>query len=329
VARTSKARRLRKLALVTERGDLSADLLVVTLRNMGVEFLRLNLDLYPHEPVLSWSSESASLSIGLDGEEYASKQFSSAWYRRLPAVTAPPEPAPEPWVGDFIMSERRRLLEGIWHATDWFWVNHPDAVRRAENKLVQLRRAGECAFRLPKTLVTSDPLKAASFVACQPSIAKALSTASVAARDTRFALFTRMVQPSDVEQSAAIEVAPVIFQELIQPKVDVRVTVVGAHVFATAIHLHGEGSQVVDWRSVDDSKVSYVETTVPSDVVEACKRMMLQFGLVYGAFDLVVSDGSWYFLELNPSGQWGWIEKATGQPITQALSTTLIEQAED
>jgi len=45
----------------------------------------------------------------------------------------------------------------------------------------------------------------------------------------------------------------------------------------------------------------------------------------YAAIDLIVApDGRVYFLELNPSGQFGWIEQLTGAPITSRLCDALL-----
>ena len=53
-----------------------------------------------------------------------------------------------------------------------------------------------------------------------------------------------------------------------------------------------------------------------------------RLGLCYGALDLVLTpDGRYVFLEINPSGQYLWIEVATGLPITAALCEMLIQGA--
>jgi hypothetical protein len=49
-------------------------------------------------------------------------------------------------------------------------------------------------------------------------------------------------------------------------------------------------------------------------------------GLSFGAFDFSVTpEGVWNALEINPEGQWGWIEQETGAPITEAIAAWLTE----
>ncbi|SCF90374.1 MULTISPECIES: hypothetical protein [unclassified Streptomyces] len=52
--------------------------------------------------------------------------------------------------------------------------------------------------------------------------------------------------------------------------------------------------------------------------------MLNRLGLPYGAFDFVVTpEDEWVFLEVNPSGQYGFIEVATGLSITAAIADYL------
>jgi glutathione synthase/RimK-type ligase-like ATP-grasp enzyme len=53
---------------------------------------------------------------------------------------------------------------------------------------------------------------------------------------------------------------------------------------------------------------------------------MRRLGLVYGAIDMRrTADGRYVFLEINPAGQWLFIEERTKQPITSAVAGKLRE----
>jgi glutathione synthase/RimK-type ligase-like ATP-grasp enzyme len=59
---------------------------------------------------------------------------------------------------------------------------------------------------------------------------------------------------------------------------------------------------------------------------EACLEIMNKFGLKYGAFDFILDEKSQaYFLEINPTGDWYWIEHYTKMPITDTM-VSLIER---
>lgn len=62
------------------------------------------------------------------------------------------------------------------------------------------------------------------------------------------------------------------------------------------------------------------------DIEAKIQALMKEFGLIYGAFDFIVTpDGRHVFLEVNPAGHYMWIESKLGLPITAALADVLSE----
>ncbi len=91
---------------------------------------------------------------------------------------------------------------------------------------------------------------------------------------------------------------------------------------AAAIHA-GSKAAHEDWRR-DYGALTYTTTTVPEDVVVGMRRLMARLQLRYGAADFIVAPhGRWTFLEVNPCGQWDWIQEATGLPIVEAIADEL------
>jgi hypothetical protein len=124
----------------------------------------------------------------------------------------------------------------------------------------------------------------------------------------------------DVESTAHL------FQEWIPKKCDVRLTVVGNRFFAVAIHANSDKARI-DWRS-DYGALSYEPVKTPDDIRFSVADMLKRFELPFGAFDFTVTPGrQWVFLEINPNGQWGWIEEHTGLPITSAVADLLTGKA--
>ncbi len=119
-----------------------------------------------------------------------------------------------------------------------------------------------------------------------------------------------------------------MFQEYVQKSFEVRVTAVGETIFAAAIHSQMSPRSRVDWRRYDLDHTPYEPHSLPRVIEEKCYKLMAILGLHYGALDFIVQpDGKYVFLEINPVGQWGWIEYLTGLPITEAIADLLIERA--
>ena len=134
---------------------------------------------------------------------------------------------------------------------------------------------------------------------------------------------TRLVGDQELAVLDNVRYAPVIFQEYIPADVDLRVTVVGDELFAAAIHSQ-ESEYPVDFR-MDMANTRIEAAELPRDIAERLLDLMGRLGLVYGAIDLRrTPDGRHVFLEVNPAGQWLFVEQATGQPIAAALARLLL-----
>ena len=57
--------------------------------------------------------------------------------------------------------------------------------------------------------------------------------------------------------------------------------------------------------------------------------LVRRLGLHYGTIDMVLTpDGRYVFLEINPNGQYLWIEKQSGLPITEAVCDLLARESQ-
>ena len=82
-----------------------------------------------------------------------------------------------------------------------------------------------------------------------------------------------------------------------------------------------------DWRRASPSSLCFRSYKLPRSVSDKCVRLVANLGLTFGAIDMVKTpDGDYMFLELNPNGQWGWLEKPTGDPYTKTIAN-LLERA--
>src|SRR5262249_28406868 len=122
---------------------------------------------------------------------------------------------------------------------------------------------------------------------------------------------------------ANVKYAPVIFQQYIPAKVDLRITVVGERIFPACIYSQ-DTEYKVDFRmTMDAARVEPAE--LPSDVSAMLRALMGRVGLVYGAIDMrLTPDDEYVFLEVNPAGQWLFIEHRTGQPISEAMAELMV-----
>lgn len=243
----------------------------------------------------------------------------SVWWRR-PQPFGIPDYVRNPVHRMFALGEAQEVFGGVWGLLRAKWINDPYRDDLAHRKTFQLRVAQEAGLSIPDTLVTNDPEAAYDFISRQGSsstVFKAFSGTPIAWRETR------LVGAQELEKLDLVRIAPVLFQQYVQG-VDIRVTVIGDQIFPAAIDTSA-GDYPVDFRmNYDVIKIEPAE--LPDHVQHGIRNLMSCLGLVYGAIDFKrTKDDQYVFLEINPAGQWLFVEHRTQQPITEALAEKLIE----
>jgi hypothetical protein len=310
---------MRRILLITETSDLAADLLVLAADARRIPLERFNQDSFPGQWSIRWPGNGAA--EFRHGETvFSGAEISGAWFRRSL------QPAAQQGAAGFAAREAAQFLGGVWATAPWFWMNEPLPTMRAEHKLWQLREAQRLGHAVPTTLVTNSTAAARDFAREGPVVAKTLAGGRLAVDGRDHAIFSTLVSASDMTEDRAIEAAPIIVQERIETQFDLRVTVIGDRVLAARIITADRTAQDLDWRRAEPGRLRYERHDLDDGLARRCSALVAAMGLTYGAIDFVVApDGRPIFLELNPAGQWGWIEQATGLPITDAILDRLLE----
>jgi ATP-grasp ribosomal peptide maturase len=311
--------------IVTQWFDPTADFVIEELNHRGVSLVRFDLSDFPKALSLTAVIDDGDwrCSIHTGGRSVALESVTGIYFRRpttfdfgrLPEATA-----------EWARTEARNGLGGLL-MTSTKWLNHPHRSGYAEFKPVQLAEARKVGLTVPRTLITNDPAQAREFAEkTANTIYKPMSSAILphgAAAGPM--LYASEVTGDHLADGEGVSSTAHMFQERIDHQYAVRLTVVDERMFAAAIHAHSEAS-VLDWRSDYDS-LTYRVVEVPYDVRRSVKDLMLRLGLRFGAFDfLVTPDDKWVFLEINPNGQWAWIEQKTGMPIASAVADALMAE---
>ena len=307
--------------------DDHAQVVAAEIARQGGEVETLDLAAFPQAAGLSIRYDCCSMrsyELALDGRRISLDRLTSAWWRR------PGYPKVSPAIFReshrlFAANEADQAMGGLWPSLDVFWVNEPKRDEVAHRKPLQLRVAQDVGLSIPDTLITNEPDEARLFLdrhGYRNVIFKSFSATPTEWRETR------LVGEPELRLLDNVRYAPVIFQEYIEAVYDVRITVVGSELFAAAIHAR-ETAYPVDFR-MDMSHATVEPVDLPVDVQAGLLDLMSRLGLVYGAIDVRrTPDDRWVFLEVNPAGQWLFIETLTGQPISRALASTLIRGGVD
>jgi glutathione synthase/RimK-type ligase-like ATP-grasp enzyme len=236
-------------------------------------------------------------------------------------------------VYDFCLRESRAALLGTLLGAlpaNARWLSQPTAVWVAEHKLFQLAIARDCGLTIPDTIVTNEAADARAAFARFGGrmIAKPVRTGYVEVDRIPHAIFTSEVSSWDLEDMQGADLSPVIYQPLVEKRCDIRVTVVGDRVFVAEIDSQSDPSALVDWRRTDDPHLPHRRGALPADVERQVRHFMRRIGLEYGALDFVATpEGELIFLEVNPNGQWLWLDDQLAFGITNAIADWLAPKA--
>lgn len=226
---------------------------------------------------------------------------------------------------EFCERETRVFLEGVLLALPTNrWLSAPRAIWGAEHKPLQLAVAAQLGLTLRRTVATNDGASVRHVAQVTPLVAKAVSSGYIGSPEGYRAIFTSAIQLSDIEDLSSPSLAPVIFQELVEKVSDIRVTVVGNDVFAVEILSQQRESSKVDWRATDDPDLEHKVHSLPPQLADQCRDLVSRLGLGFGALDFaLMPDGAYVFFEINPNGEWVWLEDQLGLPISSSIAQWL------
>ncbi len=319
------------ILVLTNPCDEVADRVIGELRRRGCQVARFDPAELPQRSTLTMD-----VGVGhMTGMIYRSwgpgislSHVRSVWYRRPGDFVIPPYQRRQ--TAQFARSELNAALSGVLRSLECFWMNHPGAISEASYKAEQLTRAHRLGLRIPATCVTSQPAEARAFYRTHDGdiIIKALGDQHIYSPGEGPGLasmiFTSLLPADATSKFHRVKDAPVLLQQHIEKQSDIRVTVVQDDVFAVAIDSQGNADSVVDWR-LAGPVLPHEIIQLPDDVRCQLIALTKSYGLSFACIDLVLSKQDEYvFLELNPTGEWGWIERVTGLNITNSIVTALL-----
>jgi len=307
----------RVIIAISHAGDEHAPPVLAALRRAGAEAVLVDLASFPRRAAaaLEYGTGARAGTFQLPAGTIRAADVRAIWWRRpLPFDI---DPLLAPAHAEFAFRQMKEMLAGLAAHLEAHWVNDPWR-EAASHKPRQLAVAERVGLTVPRTLVTNDPARARAFLDGRPGAPVVHKALDAQPGDWQP---TRLVGPDDVPRLDRVRFAPVVLQEYV-PGVDVRVTVVGETLFSAAIDAR-ETSSPHDFRPVvEEARITACD--LPPEVATRVRTLLGILGLRYGAVDLRRrDDGEHVFLEVNPSGQWLFVEERTGLPITEAVAGLL------
>lgn len=295
----------------------------------SVPVTRWNTETFPYQSELTvrmWSEEPAPW-MGVAPSGQASVDLSRVervWYRRVRAPTRPIDM--DSGVNDYCLREARSALLGALLGAiprSAAWMSAPDAIWRSEHKLLQLATARSLGLQVPDTLVTNDAdeIVAAFRRFSGRMIAKPVRSGYVEVDEVPAAIFTSEILEHHLANIREEAFAPTIYQPLIPKRADVRVTWVSGWCVAAEIDSQSDEAASVDWRRTSNPQLPHRRVVLDDRTTALIAELMNILGLEFGALDFVrTANDELVFLEVNPNGQWLWLDDMLELGISEAIA---------
>lgn len=313
-----------RVLIISNKADITCDFIVKKLIERNIDFYRFNTEELTY---------TVSLSLDFQNDEFFLvdnkikkiidlKSITAVYYRR-PEIPNYTDKNLNTGETEFIRNEILYTLEGLYKLLkNAYWVSPLYSIREAENKIYQLKLAKELGFTIPDSIITNKPNVADEFYNrhSKECIIKPIKSGLIEDKINPKVVFTSKL---DNPNFSCVENCPTFLQYHIRKKADIRVTVVGNVAFAALIDSQNFKDSKIDWRR-GCIPLSHTKINLPTHIEEKCIQLLKTLNLKFGAIDFILDkDNEYVFLEINPNGQWGWIEKQLDYDISGEIVTLL------
>src|SRR5258708_2648786 len=310
--------------IITNDHDAHASAVIIELQKRNIPVFRFHPAEFPDACSLSLEIRDGRI----DGEIHnayhrvALSDVCAAWYRRSRNLFADPPSLTSEKLDNYVKAQSTATLTALCGSLQTLWVSHPYTLRRAEIKALQLAEASKAGLTVPSTLISNDPVRSAAFADAlggEPCAIKPLIAVGVTDEHGYRLPLTTTLPAGYALDSVAL--APNIFQPYIPKAFELRCVVIGRKIFCAKINSQASDATRTDWRGGEREHEIFA---LPEHVQDAILRLMDSFGLNFASMDLIVTPaGEFVFLEINPNGQWLWLEIELGLPLVASMADLL------
>lgn len=307
------------IGILTQIGDLHAELVAHWVRQAGGRASLVYADCVPAEGGISYDpARPTRARLNSDQGVITPEDLDLLWWRRVgkPRV---PDRVTDPEAREVVSNDSRDSVIGAFRSGfEGIWVSHPDATRNAEFKLVQLRAAVEVGLRVPTTLVSQVPEDIRAF--CENVGGRMIVKPVASAIDVP--LRAGVITLGDLPNDEVLRLSPAIYQEYVPGEDHLRACTWGSTVMCGTIQ-----SQIMDWRT--DRNPTIGTTEINDDTAARLAALNARLGLEMGISDLkpAADGGPPYWLEVNPQGQFLFLEGLGGPEVARPFADFLMARA--
>lgn len=195
------------------------------------------------------------------------------------------------------------------------------------NKIEQLEAALSIGLKIPSTFITNSRAKLHTSVL---GVEKTLLTKAI--QENVFAYKKQHFYDIKASETDANSVDdyfyPSLFQKSIDKSLEIRVFYLDGKCYALGMLLCSSEDRVIDFRTAV-KELRYCRYQLPEHIADSLIQLMNRLKLHTGSIDMIVdTNDEYYFLEVNPTGQLGWVSAYGNYYLEKKIAEYLVAKNE-
>jgi len=302
------------------------------------DVFRINCD---DNNAITFNARNGEFSLQVNGSWINLSEIGAVWYRKgfdwfggqFPEVRIDDHSRLTTYLRNMARKENQKLSEYLHYLIAQTVPVLGSAFKSDLNKLITLDLAREVGLKTPECHVVNERQFAADLLGeGREYIAKAMSDGVYLFESEiqRKGYFTYTESLSvDSLANYPDRIPPSFLQENIDKSYEVRVFYLDGRFFAWAIFSQSNNQTSTDYRKYDSQTPNrVVPYSLPQSLEQKLSDLFQKIGLNTGSVDLMVDrENDYYFLEINPVGQFGALSKLTNYQLEVEIAKWLIEHA--
>ena len=189
--------------------------------------------------------------------------------------------------------------------------------------------AAAAGLVIPATICTNDPEQVKAFFEKQDGrvVMKLHNALSQSMKGDQPFFPTTVLKEEGLQQLSSLRYCPMIFQQQIEKQYELRIAYVDGHFFTGKINTQHLQHGKTDWRVTSREEAVWETYELPQSIQTKINVLMRSAGLPFGVIDMIRSaSGDYVFLEVNPQGEWGMLQRDLGYTIGEQIAGTIIKR---
>jgi ATP-GRASP peptide maturase of grasp-with-spasm system len=211
---------------------------------------------------------------------------------------------------------------------DRYWLNLPHLSNL--NKLWLLNQSINFGLKVPNTIITNDKKDVINFKATHKKIITKpmYEIPDINNNGEQVTTRTKLIDNTNILPNTFF---PSLFQEYIEKEIELRIVYLEKEFYCMGILSQQNPKTMIDFRNYDRVNPNRsIPLDIPQEIKNKIINLMDFLNINFGSIDMILSkEGEYYFLEINPVGQFGMTSNPCNYNLEKKIAELLINKAKE